>query len=95
MDEDKIKSVTEGLIKEGAIKGKILGGFFIPTTFTLMQEGTVRKFYSQNRYIEYSMLAKLQVSKPKEFIESVIGNDKGRHLTNFYISNDFISQAEG
>jgi hypothetical protein len=40
------------------------------------------------------MLTKLQVSKPKEFIEQVIGKDKGKHLTNFYVSNDFLSQAE-
>ena len=59
-----------------------------------MQESTVKNFYSQNKYIEYTMLSKLQVSKPKDFIEQVIGKDKGKFLTNFYVSNDFIALAE-
>jgi hypothetical protein len=40
------------------------------------------------------MLTKLLIAKPKEFIEQVIGKDKGRNLSNFYVSNDLITRVE-
>jgi hypothetical protein len=40
------------------------------------------------------MLSKLLVAKPKEFIEQVIGKDRGKYLTNFYVSNDLITRVE-
>ena len=40
------------------------------------------------------MLSKLLVAKPKEFIELVIGKDKGKYLANFYVSNDLITRVE-
>jgi hypothetical protein len=38
-----------------------------------MQESAVRSFFNQNRYLEYSMLAKLQIDKPRDFIDSLFG----------------------
>ncbi len=82
-------------MKEGNIKGKIQqGGIYVPESFTKMQESTLKSFYSQNKYIEFSMLSKLQISKPKEFIEQVIGKDKGKCLTNFFVSHEFLAMAE-
>ncbi|CDW88324.1 UNKNOWN [Stylonychia lemnae] len=95
VEEQKLKNITDQLIKESQIKGKIQQGLFIPQAFTQMQEGACRAFYQQNRYIEYQMLSKLQVQKPREFIEQVIGKDKGNFLANFYISKDFVQQIEG
>eukprot|EP00347_Sterkiella_histriomuscorum_P011179 403373446 len=94
IEEQKLKNITDQLMKEGQIKGKIQQGLFVPQAFTLMQEGAAKTFYNQNRYIEYSMLNKLQVQKPKEFIEQVIGQNKGQFLTNFYISEDLMHQVE-
>jgi hypothetical protein len=37
------------------------------------------------------MLSKLQVPKPKDFIEQVIGKDKGHNLVNFFASNELIA----
>lgn len=59
-EEQKFKGIVDTLIRDGLIKGKVQqGGVYTPTSFTLMQETAVRSFYSQNRYLEYSMLSKL------------------------------------
>lgn len=41
----------------------------MPHIFTQMQESSIKNFYTQNKYIEYAMLTKLQINKPKEFVD--------------------------
>ena len=70
IEEQKIKSITEQLLRLDQVKGKVQqGGIFVPDSFTAMQEGAARSFFNQNRYIEYGMLSKIQVSRPKDFID--------------------------
>lgn len=41
------------------------------------------------------MLLKLQITKPKEFIEQHLGKGSGQHLVNFFVSNLIVHQLEG
>ena len=60
IEEQKLKVMTEQLIKDKQILGKVQqGGVYVPDSFTKMQEASVKSFYNQNKYIEYSMLTKL------------------------------------
>ena len=40
------------------------------------------------------MLLKLQIPKPRDFVEALIGKDKGIHLDKFFVSSEILSQIE-
>lgn len=46
IEEQKMKSITEQLMREGFINGKIQLGLFVPTSFLNMQENAVKSFFS-------------------------------------------------
>ena len=48
LDELKLKTLAEQLIKNGEIQGKIAKGQFIPTSFSDLQLNTVKSVYRQN-----------------------------------------------
>eukprot|EP00350_Pseudokeronopsis_sp_OXSARD2_P002923 CAMPEP_0170550592 /NCGR_PEP_ID=MMETSP0211-20121228/8635_1 /TAXON_ID=311385 /ORGANISM="Pseudokeronopsis sp., Strain OXSARD2" /LENGTH=218 /DNA_ID=CAMNT_0010857223 /DNA_START=297 /DNA_END=953 /DNA_ORIENTATION=- len=95
VEEQKLKNTADTLLKEGYIKGKFSQGLFIPNSFVEMQEAATRSFFQQNRYIEYTMLSKLQVPKPRDFIETLLGKDEGLHLANFFVSKELVNIVEG
>jgi len=41
------------------------------------------------------MLLKLQVPKPKEYIDTIIGKEEGIHLVNYFVSKNTFSVIEG
>jgi hypothetical protein len=45
MEEQKIKNVTDQLLKEGQISGKVQQGLFIPSSFLQMQENVTKTFF--------------------------------------------------
>jgi len=76
IDESTINSVIEGLIASQEIQGTMRQGAFISARFLENQEKIIKKFFTQNSYIEYDMMQKnLYVQKPKDMLQQLFKDD--------------------
>ena len=76
IDESTINAVIEDLIANQEISGSLRQGAFISARFLENQEKIIRKFFSQNSYIEYDMMQKnLYVQKPKDMLQQLFKDD--------------------
>lgn len=52
IDEPKIKSTIDDLIKSEQVSGKVAKGLFVPASFSRMQIQTVRQYFEENHFID-------------------------------------------
>jgi hypothetical protein len=96
-DESLFETTVLKLISEGRLKGTLSGrgmrATYTPATFSQAQLKSVRQFFSQNGYIEYSTAEKMLVSNPKGFLGKELG-EEGHALKSCFVSKHLIEQVD-
>ncbi|EFJ17682.1 hypothetical protein SELMODRAFT_113645 [Selaginella moellendorffii] len=81
--------VLNELVAEEAVKGTLRGSIWTPAVFAHSQRESVEAFYSQNSYITYDALQKLNISQPRQYLQTKY--PEGIALDNVFVHNSFIS----
>eukprot|EP00743_Colponemidia_sp_Colp-15_P007582 GILK01008197.1.p1 GENE.GILK01008197.1~~GILK01008197.1.p1 ORF type:complete len:783 (+),score=202.83 GILK01008197.1:68-2350(+) len=68
LDESLFYAMLDELIRDEKLAGKLQGPTFTPALFLATQESVVDSFYSQNGYVEYERLKKVQIANPKQYL---------------------------
>jgi hypothetical protein len=96
-DESLFETTVLKLISEGRLKGSLSGrgmrATYTPATFSQAQLKSVRQFFGQNGYIEYSTAEKMLVSNPKGFLTKELG-EEGHALKSCFVSKHLIEQVD-
>ncbi|KAH7281567.1 hypothetical protein KP509_36G053900 [Ceratopteris richardii] len=88
------QTLFNGLLKEGALSGSLQAGgsVWTPSLFEKVQHEGVEAFFSQNSYVNYDMLRKLAVSRPKQFLQGKYVD--GIALETLFVHPSFISMVD-
>jgi len=80
------------LMSEGVLPGTMTGSdsraIYSPDIFSSSQHEAVQSFYTQNQYIEYNSLKKLEISNPKLFLKQKFPD--GMDCKTLWLSNSAI-----
>eukprot|EP01105_Mastigella_eilhardi_P024010 TRINITY_DN6166_c0_g1_i1.p1 TRINITY_DN6166_c0_g1~~TRINITY_DN6166_c0_g1_i1.p1 ORF type:complete len:762 (-),score=216.02 TRINITY_DN6166_c0_g1_i1:52-2184(-) len=86
LSEPLYGQLIDELIASGRLSGRVDNGQYWPDIFLQFRDAWATSFFSQNDYIEYTMLERLHVSNPRGFSEALFSGDKGLALTTCCIS---------
>jgi len=96
LQETLFYTILEELIVSGQINGAIQGrterAVFVPAVFSHARQQWIESFYSQNGFIEYNTLERLQFTKPRAFLESRFSD--GLALNSCFISSSILKQVD-
>ncbi|XP_024383367.1 E3 UFM1-protein ligase 1 homolog isoform X2 [Physcomitrium patens] len=93
-DGGLFQSVLNQLIADGEVKGSLRGGnaVYTPAVFAGAQRGSVEAFFSQNGYITFDTLRKLNVPQPKQYLQEMYKD--GVALEDVFVHSSLISQLD-
>eukprot|EP01133_Synstelium_polycarpum_P014788 gene14788-17482_t len=94
---DRHKARVRGLFTSiskisGIIQGKASQAEFIPTIFSQSRAKWIDSFFSQNTYVPYSTLQKLQIADPASFLKSTYKN--GVALSSCFIHQLIVDNVD-
>ncbi|KAM3129325.1 hypothetical protein pb186bvf_018541 [Paramecium bursaria] len=73
---ENVTKTCDRLIQYKELDGKISQGTYYPMRFLENQEQITRKFFEQNKYVEYQMLQEsLNINNPKEYLQGLFKDD--------------------
>ena len=83
-----LPSLTEELVKESTLPGKIVSGSWIPDVYESGQQEAVKAFYSQNHYLSKSYMNKHGIDRPDEYMKKL--DPDAIMLDTCFASNNII-----
>jgi len=90
---DFFENLARNLISSGnlsgTLEGKGVNATYIPTIYIISRKNWIKTFFGQNRFIDYSMLRKVQVVNPAALMNSEFSKD-GIALSNCFVSNGLV-----
>jgi hypothetical protein len=66
-----LPSLTEDLVKDSKLAGKLVSGSWIPDVYESGQQEAVKAFYSQNHYLSKSYMNKHGIDRPDEYMKKL------------------------
>eukprot|EP00890_Picochlorum_soloecismus_P002965 jgi/Picsp_1/366/NSC_00364-R1_e3 ufm1-protein ligase 1-like protein len=64
-----LPTLTEELVRDSKLAGKIVSGSWIPDVYESGQQEAVKAFYSQNHYLSIPYMNKHGIDRPEEYIK--------------------------
>jgi hypothetical protein len=83
------------LLNEDAVFGTVQGRkeqLFVPTIFNQRRDAFVQSFFTQNNYMEFSMLSNLQISNPRTYFGERYPD--GATLDTCFLGGLYVKQVE-
>ncbi len=92
-NESLFYEALDALAASGRLPGAAHGrNTYTPAVHSYAQSASVRSFFEQNGYLEYTELGKLDVKEPRAYLEATYPN--GVALSSAYLKRELLSAAE-
>ncbi|CAH8670267.1 unnamed protein product [Schistosoma haematobium] len=92
--ENLINSIVSSLISTGRLYGNLIAGRsgFVPKCYTYAEDTYINSFYSQNGYIEWNYLKRLNIPDPGSYLKTKLPN--AMHLPGLTVNTLIVDQLK-
>ncbi|KAK4474648.1 hypothetical protein MN116_001782 [Schistosoma mekongi] len=92
--ESLMNGIISSLISTGRLQGNLIAGrsIFVPQCYTHAEDTYVNSFYSQNGYIEWNYLKRLNIADPGSYLKTKLPN--AIHLPGLTINTLLVDQLK-
>ncbi|CAH8657289.1 unnamed protein product [Schistosoma margrebowiei] len=92
--ENLINSIVSSLISTGRLYGNLIAGRsgFVPKCYTYAEDKYINSFYSQNGYIEWNYLKRLNIPDPGSYLKTKLPN--AMHLPGLTVNTLIVDQLK-
>ncbi|CAI2736053.1 unnamed protein product [Schistosoma spindalis] len=92
--ENLINSIVSSLISTGRLYGNLIAGRsgFVPKCYTYAEDKYINSFYSQNGYIEWNYLKRLNILDPDSYLKTKLPN--AVHLPGLTVNPLIVDQLK-